>query len=467
MKKTLHVYVCSTYRDLVSERNALASALEELSLQYPEFYYTCARSIQPLDMCKSEIHRNEHVLLILGHLQGVIAPGLDIAQGEAEYREAHSEGIPVSVYLRDGRSGMHPAHFERDPIRAAQLKTFKEEVSAAHPSRTFSDLPGLVKTVTEDLAALIEAAGLETGRGAKGSRGKPRYVTQKLPMQTGGSAKPEEAALAEHQTRTIPVLQKALATPFRRRAPQGRIGKTLVVTAALIILVGLALARMHKFPIVKATLAANAASVPGESRSAEQSLLGSNAPELPSDPGLPEAESPSLAPDGMRSSSTLNGKSGAASFPTVKAHKATATVVLMDDTDPTKLFLRKALDGSPDEQFQVGAMYETGKDVPRNDSLALRWYRKAAEKGLAEAQYKVAQMYRIGKGVSRSSFQSARWFQAAAEQGLAKAQVKIGQMYQSGKGVSRNQTTAFKWFLKAADQKDPEAEKILAELKEN
>ena len=76
-------------------------------------------------------------------------------------------------------------------------------------------------------------------------------------------------------------------------------------------------------------------------------------------------------------------------------------------------------------------------------------------------------MYRFGKGTPKSSFQAARWFQAAAEQGHAKAQFKLGQMYKNGKGVERNETTAFKWFLKAADQKDPDAEKIIAELKEN
>ena len=38
-------------------------------------------------------------------------------------------------------------------------------------------------------------------------------------------------------------------------------------------------------------------------------------------------------------------------------------------------------------------------------------------------------------------------------------------MYRSGKGVPKDETAAFKWFLKAADQQDPDAQKILAELK--
>ena len=43
--------------------------------------------------------------------------------------------------------------------------------------------------------------------------------------------------------------------------------------------------------------------------------------------------------------------------------------------------------------------------------------------------------------------------------------MQLGRLYRTGKGVPKNEMMAFKWFLKAADQKDPEAEKIIAELK--
>ena len=47
------------------------------------------------------------------------------------------------------------------------------------------------------------------------------------------------------------------------------------------------------------------------------------------------------------------------------------------------------------------------------------------------------------------------------------ADKRIRKLYRLGKGVPKDDMQAFKWFLKAADQKDPEAEKILAELKQN
>lgn len=445
MDKSLHVFVCSTYRDLVSERNGVLDGLEGLSDQFPSFTFYCPRSIQPLDSAKEEIRRSDVLVLIVGHLQGVIAPGMDIPHGEAEYNEAIAQDKPVLVYLRDPKSGLYPAHFEREPARVAQLKTFRENLESRHGAKVFEDIYSLVSLVTQDLFRLAQESGMQTRSGPKTTKFKARSYETRRPT-TPNAALPftEKPAGLDLATRTIPLLQKALSTPFQRRRSSHRpMGKSLLIAAVLLILVGLAMAKLKLLPFLK--ISHQTASAPAQRHLAN-----------------PAAESPGADnPDAAQ----------AAREPAVAAppapRRASGSVAVTDDEDSTKAFLRKATDGSPADQFQVGVMYEQGKDVPRNDTMALRWYKKAAEKGLAESQYKVALMYRFGKGTPKSSYQAARWFQAAADQGHAKAQVKLGQMYKNGKGVERNETTAFKWFLKAADQKDPEAEKIIAELKEN
>lgn len=447
MDKSLHVFVCSTYRDLVSERNGVLDGLEGLSEQFPSFSYYCPRSIQPLDGAKEEIRRSDVLVLIVGHLQGVIAPGMDIPHGEAEYNEAISEGKPVLVYLRDPKSGLYPAHFERETARVAQLKAFREKLESKHGAKVFEDIYSLVSLVTQDLFRLAQETGMQTRSGPKTTKFKARSYESRRPTSPNGALPfTEKPPLAEElQTRTIPLLQKALSTPFQRRRSSHRpMGKSLLIGAVLLILVGLAMAKLKLLPFLK--LSPQTASAPA------QRPAGS-ATETASEP-----EYAAAAP--------ANGQAAVPAAPPAP-RRASGSVAVTDDEDSTKAFLRKATDGSPTDQFQVGVMYEQGKDVPRNDTMALRWYKKAAEKGLAESQYKVALMYRFGKGTPKSSYQAARWFQAAAEQGHAKAQVKLGQMYKNGKGVERNETTAFKWFLKAADQKDPDAEKIIAELKEN
>ena len=45
-------------------------------------------------------------------------------------------------------------------------------------------------------------------------------------------------------------------------------------------------------------------------------------------------------------------------------------------------------------QFNLGAMYGTGRGVPQDDAEAVRWYRLAAEQGNADAQFNLGVVYR-------------------------------------------------------------------------
>ena len=187
MDKSLHVFVCSTYRDLVSERNGVLDGLEGLSDQFPSFTFYCPRSIQPLDAAKEEIRRSDVLVLIVGHLQGVIAPGMDIPHGEAEYNEAVSEGKPVFVYLRDPKSGLYPAHFERETARVAQLKAFREKLESQHGAKVFEDIYSLVSLVTQDLFRLAQESGMQTRSGPKTTKFKARSYESRRPTSPNGA----------------------------------------------------------------------------------------------------------------------------------------------------------------------------------------------------------------------------------------------------------------------------------------
>jgi hypothetical protein len=447
MEKSLRVFVCSTYRDLVSERNALLDGLEWLRTQYPSVTYFCPRSIQPFDLCKEEIKASDVMVLILGHVHGVLAPGQDAPHGEAEYREGIALGKKILVYFRAEKVGIFPVHFERDTQRASQLKAFKAKLDADHGAKTFTDAQSLVHLVNLDLAELAQERGLEPKPGSKSSRQRTNE-TRRVPMiGVLAAVEPPPAEPYTGVTRTIPIMQKALATPFRRRArSSSKTGKALITVAVLLVAAGFVLARFHKMPMRPMPLSGKSAAGRAENPQAPRAREEAS-PQDPAeseDEAAPEALAPAPAPKPDR-----------------------GAVVMMEDPDTVKTFLLKALDGTAQEQFRAGEMYEKGEGVRRNDSLSFRFYRKAAEQGMAEAQYKTAGLYRWGKGTVKSAYQAARWYQAAAEQGHSKSQVRLGQLYRTGKGVPRDEMQAFKWFLKAADQKDPEAEKILADLKQN
>ena len=87
--------------------------------------FYCPRSIQPLDAAKEEIAHSDVLVLIVGHLQGVIAPGLDIEivhrrspDGEAEQLSINLQAAPSFEALGRVLEAANPFAFW---VAAAQL----------------------------------------------------------------------------------------------------------------------------------------------------------------------------------------------------------------------------------------------------------------------------------------------------------------------------------------------------------
>jgi len=114
---------------------------------------------------------------------------------------------------------------------------------------------------------------------------------------------------------------------------------------------------------------------------------------------------------------------------------------------------RKAAEqGYPAAQLLLGIIYDQAIGVPQDYSLALLWYRKAAEQGYAKAQYNLAAMFDAGLGTPQDYQLAADWYLKAAEQGFAKAQYNLGSMYFSGEGVHKSNVKAWMWLQLAAEQ---------------
>jgi TPR repeat protein len=68
-------------------------------------------------------------------------------------------------------------------------------------------------------------------------------------------------------------------------------------------------------------------------------------------------------------------------------------------------------------QFNLGLIYDNGHGVPRDENLALAWYRRAAGQGHAAAQNNLGLRYDHGQGVARDYKDAPRWYRKAADQG--------------------------------------------------
>ncbi|KAF9168383.1 hypothetical protein DFQ26_009006 [Actinomortierella ambigua] len=119
--------------------------------------------------------------------------------------------------------------------------------------------------------------------------------------------------------------------------------------------------------------------------------------------------------------------------------------------------------GDLDAQMEVASRFRDGSSgATKNDQLAFKWYRRAADQGNADAQYQLGELLNLGRVAGRSHIGAIPWYFKAANQGHASAQTALGWAYQYGRGVEVNEIESDYWYLKAAMQGHTKAHRILA-----
>jgi len=146
---------------------------------------------------------------------------------------------------------------------------------------------------------------------------------------------------------------------------------------------------------------------------------------------------------------------------------------------------------------KVGEMYEAGEELPKNETNALKWYRKAADGGAPEAAvraanilladsrnpsqadyvealkrcqdaadhqyspgvYGMAIIYQRGLGVAKDPAEAAKWLTRAADLGHPRAVLQLGEAYWKGDGVKADPVTAYMWIWLAYNSKVAGAER--------
>ena len=130
-------------------------------------------------------------------------------------------------------------------------------------------------------------------------------------------------------------------------------------------------------------------------------------------------------------------------------------------------YLYDAEHGEGKAQNHIGRCYALGDGVEQNDSLAIKWYRLAAEGGYDMGQRNLGVCYYKGLcGLDVDYTEAVKWLRKAAEQGNDDAQYLMGCCYKDGKGVEQNDEEAFRWLRLAARQEHEGAQKLLRENKQ-
>jgi hypothetical protein len=114
--------------------------------------------------------------------------------------------------------------------------------------------------------------------------------------------------------------------------------------------------------------------------------------------------------------------------------------------------------GNVEAQFELAQAYDHGRDVLKDKTEAVRWYRLAATQGDTFAQNALGDNYWEGTGVPKDDTEAVRWWRLAAAQGFAPAQHSLGKILSGGgQGIRSDKIQAYMWLALSAAQGDEEA----------
>ena len=103
--------------------------------------------------------------------------------------------------------------------------------------------------------------------------------------------------------------------------------------------------------------------------------------------------------------------------------------------------------------YELGLFYMQGAGVPKDETLAFRWFENAAQKGVAAAEAAVGWFYANGRGgIPKDDGTAAIWYKKAADHGNSDGQAALAWLYYSGTDVSINSQQARELVQGAAGQ---------------
>ena len=178
MANSLKVFLCSTYSDLVEERQGVIDAIRQLKLQHESMEFFGARPDQPIDTCLTEVARSNILVVVVGYRYGSIVPGREISFSEAEYQEGRRLDKFCLVYMLADDVKILPKCYEDDPDKLRQLLRFKSTLNAQHTVAKFSQVEDLAKRVKADLLETIELAEAEQQRRAEAEEERSAFFSE-------------------------------------------------------------------------------------------------------------------------------------------------------------------------------------------------------------------------------------------------------------------------------------------------
>jgi hypothetical protein len=126
-RKSVRVFLSSTYRDLQQERTAVEEALNQLhTIIFAGMEYFGSNPDTPLNISLREVARSNIYIGLFGARYGYVDPKTGRSITELEYREARQRDLPCFIYLSDtaekASEDKSRAKKDSDAYKLARLK---------------------------------------------------------------------------------------------------------------------------------------------------------------------------------------------------------------------------------------------------------------------------------------------------------------------------------------------------------
>lgn len=120
---------------------------------------------------------------------------------------------------------------------------------------------------------------------------------------------------------------------------------------------------------------------------------------------------------------------------------------------------QRANDGDAKAAYVLGDIYDQGQNgVDQDLSLAVWWYRYAAERGDGDALNNLGSMSQHGDGLPQDDEQARHYYEQGAAAGCGKAMNNLGHFFTQGRGgLRKDLPQSVRWFKKGSRLRDNDA----------
>jgi TPR repeat protein len=123
--------------------------------------------------------------------------------------------------------------------------------------------------------------------------------------------------------------------------------------------------------------------------------------------------------------------------------------------------------GDAESCFNIGWLYENGKNVGKDEARAHALYQKSCDGGSAKGCRGLGWSYESGKGVQADPARAAQLYRQACDRGDNQGCKNLGWLHENGKGMARDYAAALRLYKQACDGGFVEACVNLGYMSEN